>query len=144
MSINLAKILKTKQSETKLSNEALAKAIGVSIVSVTGVLKGKSKPNATTAKKYAAFLGIDITELAKAKSGKVTKRVAKSVKLTKTKAGKSSKTAKSAKLSRSAGLGSDLLDAVSVAATVLNDALAVAVHTASKVERDLIGRLLKI
>lgn len=144
MTINLTKILKLKQAESKLSNEALAKAIGVSTVSVTGVIKGKSKPNATTAKKYAAFLGIDVAELTKVKAGKVAKRGPKAAKATKAKASTSPKAAKPAKVRKSAGLGADLLNVVAVAAAVLDDELALAVHSAGKAQRDLIGRLLQI
>lgn len=136
MSINLTKSLKAKQAEGKLSTEALAKAIGVSTVSVTGVLKGKSKPNATTAKKYAAFLGIDIAELT---GGKPAKRAAKA-----TKAGKPAKAAKTTKVRRSAGLGTELVNVVAIAAAVLDDQLALAVHSAGKQERELISHLLRI
>ena len=144
MPINLTKSLKAKQAESKLSFEALAKAIGVSTVSVRGVLKGKSKPNATTAKKYAAFLGVDVAELLSAKAGK---RGAKSRKVKAPKAPKAAKRAqkRGRKAKRSAaGLGAELISVVSAAAGVLDDDLALAVHTAGKVERELISRLLKI
>ena len=140
MPTNLAKSLKAKQSESKLSNEALAKAIGVSTVSVTGVLKGKSKPNATTAKKYAAFLGVDVAELVGAKAGKKTGKQAS--KPRKAKAGK--RTAKAGRKVAATGLGAELVSAVSAAAEVLDDQLALAVHKAGKVEREIISRLLGI
>lgn len=63
MTINYIKALKQKQTETKFSTEALVKAIGVSPISLRGILKGKSKPNATTAQKYADYLGV-VTEAA--------------------------------------------------------------------------------
>ena len=142
MSINLTKTLKAKQAESKLSNEALAKAIGVSTVSVTGVLKGKSKPNATTAKKYADYLGIDPAELIGSKPRKQTKKTKKAAQQRTPKAGK--RTAKAGRKVSAKGLGAELISAVSVAAEVLNDHLAIAVHQAGKSERDLIGRLLGV
>lgn len=141
MSINLTKILKAKQAETKLSNEALAKAIGVSTVSVSGVLKGKSKPNATTAKKYSSYLGVELAELSSApeESGKRTKKTKKSRGAT----GAKQVTASSRK-SSSRGLGADLVSAVQAAAAVLDDGLAIAVHKAGKMERELVARLLGV
>jgi DNA-binding XRE family transcriptional regulator len=133
---NLAKLLAAKQAEAALSIDALAKAIGVSTVSVRGVLSGKSKPNAATSSKYAGFLGLPVEETAKpAKKGRKTK-------------GKQAKTPKSAKAAkgtrRATGLGAELVSAVSAAAAVLDDQLALAVHTAGAAERDLIARLLRI
>ncbi len=55
----LARALSSKQKELKLSASGLAKAIGVGVQSVTEALKGASAPNATTAAKYAAFLGVE-------------------------------------------------------------------------------------
>lgn len=138
MPINLTKTLKAKQAESKLSNEALAKAIGVSTVSVSGVLKGKSKPNATTAKKYAAYLGIDIAEL----GAKPAKAGAKADKPRKAKAAK--RAAKTGRSVAAKGLGAELVSAVSAAAAVLDDQLALAVHKAGKMERSLIARLLNV
>lgn len=149
MSMNLTKALKAKQAESKLSIEALAKAVGVSTVSIRGVLRGKSKPNATTAKKYAEFLGIDIAEFARSpKSAKATS--AKPAKgATKKTSGKPSKAYGKSKPGRksgssSDGLGSDLVRVAAAAAALLDDGLAVAVHLAGKSERDLIARLLAI
>lgn len=151
MSINLTKVLKAKQAESNLSIEALAKAVGVSTVSVRGILRGKSKPNATTAKKYAAFLGIDIAELINAKSAGPAKSAGKksSAKMSagKKPAGKPGKSGKGKARragSSSEGLGSDLIRVAAAAADLLDDGLAVAVHLAGKAERDLIGRLLAI
>lgn len=143
MSINLTKELKAKQAESKLSIEALAKAVGVSTVSIRGVLLGKSKPNATTAKKYAAFLGVDIAELSRSpKASKTTS--AKSAKgASKKTAGKPAK-GKRMSSGKSDGLGSDLVRVAAAAAALLDDGLAVAVHLAGKSERDLIARLLAI
>lgn len=139
MSINLTKTLKAKQAESKLSNEALAKAIGVSTVSVTGVLKGKSRPNATTAKKYATYLGLEVAELAGAKPAKAGKKAAKP-----RKAAVAKGVAKTGRKTASQGLGAELVSAVSAAAAVLDDDLALAVHTAGKLERSLIARLLNV
>ena len=151
MSINLNKVLKAKQAESNLSIEALAKAVGVSTVSVRGVLSGKSKPNATTAKKYAAFLGIDIAELTAAKStgksaGKKTagNQSAGKKSVGKKSVGKGTKGKGRRSGDSSDGLGSDLIRVAAAAADLLDDGLAVAVHLAGKTERDLIGRLLAI
>lgn len=154
MSINLTKTLKAKQAESNLSIEALAKAVGVSTVSIRGVLRGNSKPNATTAKKYAAFLGIDVAELANvktAKAGKASKaaksakapKAAKGPKAAKVKGKPGRKSGKAAKTSAD-GLGSDLVRVVTAAAALLDDDIALAVHVASKSERDIIARLLAI
>jgi len=148
MSINLTKVLKAKQAESNLSIEALAKAVGVSTVSVRGVLRGKSKPNVTTAKKYAAFLGIDIAELTSAKSAKAGKAAGKKMSgeksAAKKPAGKAGKGKGRRANSSSEGLGSDLIRVAAAAAELLDDGLAVAVHLAGKSERDLIARLLAI
>lgn len=139
MPINLTKTLKAKKAESKLSLEALAKAIGVSTVSVSGVLKGKSKPNAATAKKYADYLGIEVGELV---APKPTKGGKKSAKPRVAKAAK--RAAKSGRSVAAKGLGAELVSAVSAAAAVLDDALAVAVHSAGKLERSIIARLLNV
>jgi DNA-binding XRE family transcriptional regulator len=81
---NFSKALSAKQVELKLSTAALAKAIGVGIQSVDFALKGKSAPNASTAAKYAAFLGIDVAEV-KAMTGKKAAGKAKAEKATKAK-----------------------------------------------------------
>ena len=148
MSINLTKALKAKQAESNLSIEALAKAVGVSTVSVRGILRGKSKPNATTAKKYAAFLGIDIAELTSGKSAAAGKSAGKKsagkMPAGKKSAGKGAKGKGRRASASSEGLGSDLIRVAAAAADLLDDGLAVAVHLAGKAERDLIGRLLAI
>ena len=149
MSTNLSKALSSKQAESKLSIEALAKAVGVSTVSVRGVLSGKSNPNAKTAAKYAKFLGLEVTEVSPAKKARAGKKAKKA-----TKAAKTARTAKAPKANAKGGkakahapqlgLGAELVSAVSAAAGVLDDQLALAVHTASKTERELIARLLQI
>ena len=146
MSTNLSKALSSNQAESKLSIDALAKAIGVSTVSVRGVLSGKSNPNAKTAAKYAKFLGIEMAEFSpakKARAGKKSKKATKAVR-----AAKAPKaTAKPGKAKAHApqmGLGAELVSVVSAAAGVLDDQLALAVHTAGKTERELIARLLQI
>ena len=139
MSIKLSKLLAAKQAEGELSNDALAKTIGVSVVSVSGVLKGKSKPNATTAKKYASYLGIDVAELTSAKKPAKAGKKTKTVKATAPKGAK-----RGPKKSGKLGLGAELVSIIASAAGVLDDALALAVHQAGKTERELIARLLSI
>lgn len=137
MPINLTKSLIAKQKESKLSAEALAKAIGVSTVSLRGVLRGKSKPNATTAKKYAEFLGLDPAAL---KGGGKTARKAPR----KAKRGEKAAARPARSASRSNGLGAELVSAVAIAAAILDDTIALAVHRAGTAERELIGRLLGV
>lgn len=146
MSTTLAKALSTKQKTDNLSIEALAKAIGVSAVSVRGALKGKSKPNKATASKYATFLGLSEADISgtSGKPAKAAKKAGKPAK--KTKAGKKPGKAKAAKSAAKQPkgsaqvLGQTLQDAV----RVLSDKLAVSIHQADKATRDLIGRILGV
>ena len=133
MSTNLSKLLAAKQADAALSIEALAKAIGVSTVSLRGILAGKSRPNAATITKYASYLGLKADELAVGgKRGAKPSRAAKTAKAV----------AKAPRKPR-IGLGAELVSAVSAAAAVLDDELALAVHKAGKLEREIIGRLLR-
>ena len=151
MNTNLSKALTSKQTESNLSIDALAKAVGVSTVSVRGVLSGKSNPNAKTAAKYAKFLGLEMTDVSPAKkvhAGKKAKKKAAEPKAARTNKAPNA-TAKRSKTKVKAnapqlGLGAELVSAVSAAAGVLDDRLALAVHTAGKIERELIARLLRI
>lgn len=163
MKSNIAQLLNAQQKEHKLSVDALSKKIGVSSISVRGVLSGKSTPNKSTIAKYAAFLGVDVATLAGAdksakkpgtsKGPKGSKAKAKAtVKVTKAaKGGSPTKAAKRGRAARSAfgpvsgsrrGFGSDLMAVAAVAASVLDDALAIAIHRATPTERDLVSRLL--
>ncbi len=143
MSTTLAKALSTKQKTDKLSTEALAKAIGVSTVSLRGALKGKSKPNKATASKYAAFLGLSEADISggegkKPAAKKAGKKPAKAGK--KVRAAKASKPAAKAKKTSNQALAQTLQQAVHV----LGDKLAVTIHSADKATRDLIGRILGV
>ncbi len=152
MTINYTKALKQKQTETKLSTEALAKAIGVSPISLRGILKGKSKPNATTAQKYAKYLGVEAEAVAPAKAEKTKRTTGKAAPAKKSKKATGGKRSAKAKPARSAknttkpaqGLGAQLVETVSAAAGVLDDQLALAVHRAGKTERELIARLMGV
>ena len=143
----LSSALKTKQKEGKLSITALAKAIGANVQSVTGVLKGRSVPNATTAPRYAKFLGLSAEEFqamtkpvakaGKAKSGKATK-VSRGKKTKKSRKSAPAKAAaKPAKVAKTTGVS--LAEAVELAA----DALAVATHRASEKQRWIIQTILE-
>ena len=128
----LSSALKTKQKEGKLSIAALAEAIGVNVQGVTAVLKAKSVPNATTAPKYAKFLGLSAEEFqaltrpaAKAGKGKPAKKSKK--------AAPAKGAAKPAKVK-----GVTLAEAVELAA----DALAVATHRATAAQRKIIVAVL--
>ncbi|HAT09157.1 MAG TPA: hypothetical protein DCS97_00845 [Planctomycetes bacterium] len=132
----LSSALKTKQKEAKLSIAKLAKAIGANVQSVTGVLKGKSMPNATTAPKYAKFLGLSAEEFqaltkpsakaGKAKPAKKSKKVAAPVKA-------ATKTVKVAKTK---------VVTLAEAAELAADALAVATHRATAAQRKIITAVL--
>lgn len=132
----LSSALKSKQKEGKLSIAAMAKAIGANSQSVTTALKGKSVPNATTAPKYAKFLGISIEEFQA-----LTKPAAKTAKPEK-KTRKSKKPAKVAPVKAAAEptkvKSVTLAEAVELAA----DALAVATHRASAAQRKIIVAVL--
>ena len=125
----LSSALKAKQKEGKLSIAAMAKAIGANSQSVTTALKGKSVPNATTAPKYAKFLGVSIEEFQA-----LTKTAAKATgKAKPTKKSKKSATekvaAKSAKVK-----AVTLAEAVELAA----DPLAVAIHRSTAAQRKIV------
>jgi DNA-binding XRE family transcriptional regulator len=130
----LSSALKSKQKEGKLSIAAMAKAIGANSQSVTTALKGKSVPNATTAPKYAKFLGISIEEFQA-----LTKPAAKTAKPAK-KTRKSKKPAKVVPVKTAAKPAKSvtLAEAVELAA----DALAVATHRASAAQRKIIVAVL--
>jgi transcriptional regulator with XRE-family HTH domain len=142
----LSSALKTKQKEGKLSIAALAEAIGVNVQGVTAVLKAKSVPNATTAPKYAKFLGLSAEEFqamtkpaakaGKAKAGK-TAKVSRGKKAKKSKKAAPAKAAaKPAKDAKSKGVS--LAEAAELAA----DALAVETHRASEAQRTIIATVL--
>jgi DNA-binding XRE family transcriptional regulator len=143
---NFSKALSAKQVELKLSTVALAKAIGVGIQSVAAALKGKSAPNASTAAKYAAFLGVEVAEV-KAMAGK--KAVGKAEKALKaTKAAKAPKPAKAPKAKKSAqkAVEADRADFTDLTLGellgVFSDPLVVAVANASPAQRQIIQAVL--
>lgn len=59
---SISKALKAKKKSLNLSDAKLAKAIGISVVALQGVLSGKRDPNARTAGKYAKFLKIKLPQ----------------------------------------------------------------------------------
>jgi transcriptional regulator with XRE-family HTH domain len=67
---DLSSALKAKIKASGLSKSAAAKMIGVTALSVQSTLAGKSKPNARTIKKYLAFVGAPVKELAGEKESK--------------------------------------------------------------------------
>ena len=134
----LSSALKTKQKEGKLTIAKLSTAIGANVQSVTAVLKGKSVPNATTAPKYATYLGLSAEEFAAltkpaAKAGKVkpAKRTRKSKMAAPVKA-----SAKPAKVAKAKEV--TLAEAAELAA----DELAVATHRATAAQRKVIVAVL--
>ena len=138
-----SKALSAKQVELKLSTAALAKAIGVGIQSVAAALKGKSAPNASTAAKYAAFLGVEVAEV-KAMAGK--KAAGKAEKAPKaTKAPKPAK-APNAKKSVQKAVEADRADFTDLTLGELlgafTDPLVVAVANATAAQRKIIQAVL--
>lgn len=140
-----ARALSTKQKELKLSASGLAKAIGVGVQSVTDALKGTSAPNATTAAKYAAFLGVEVDSL-RAMAGKGTPatkagRPAKA----KAKAAKPVKAGKPGRKPKAAAPQQVDLTKVTIGqvAALLSDDLTLAVYEASAAKRDIIAAILR-
>ena len=98
MKTPLSLALSAKQKADKLTLTDLADAIDVSAPSATAALKGKSFPNATTAPKFAKFLGITVEELQAMKKGKPTPAAkTKPVSKSAAKAKRTSKKGKTAK-----------------------------------------------
>lgn len=130
-----SKALVAKQRELKLSPSALAKAIGVGVQSVTAALKGTSVPNAATAAKYAAFLGIEVADLQKL-LGKGEAKPAK--------AAKGKKAAPKIKGKKPTTTGVDLTKVtIGQVAALLSDDLVLAVYEASAAKRDIIAAILR-
>ncbi len=63
---NLAKLVAQKLKAEGLTVTAAAKSAGISLPSFRGVVSGKSVPNARSAGKYAAFLGLSEDQLVSA------------------------------------------------------------------------------
>jgi DNA-binding XRE family transcriptional regulator len=139
---NFSRALSAKQVELKLSTAALAKEIGVGIQSVASALKGKSAPNASTAAKYAAFLGVEVAEV-KAMAGKKAAGKAKAEKAPK--ANKPAKAPKAKKPAKDAveADGTDFTDlTLGELLGVFSDPLVVAVANASPAQRQIIQAVL--
>lgn len=132
----LALALRQKQKEKKLSITALAKAIGAGVQSVTGVLKGKSSPNKSTAPKYAKFFGISAEEFAKLAKSEMTPAAPAKGKVTKA---RKSKVVKAAKTSAKP---KDREITLAEAAELAADALAVATHRATAAQRKVVVAVL--
>lgn len=101
---------------------------------MTGVLKGKSSPNKTTAPRYAKFLGISVEELQAL--GKLEGKAAKAKPTKAEKAAPRKTIAKPAKAAKANQV--TLAEAAELAA----DALAVATHRASAAQRKIIVAVL--
>ena len=132
----LSSALKAKQKEGKLSISAMAKAIGANSQSVTTALKGKSVPNATTAPKYAKFLGISIEEFQA-----LTKPAAKATKPA-TKVKKTRKSKKVAPVKAAAKPAKVKAVTLAEAVELAADALAVTTHRATADQRRIIKAVL--
>lgn len=132
----LSSALKAKQKEGKLSITAMAKAIGANSQSVTTALKGKSVPNATTAPKYAKFLGISIEEFQA-----LTKSTAKATKPAK-KTRKPKKAAKPVPVKVAAKPAKVKAVTLTEAVELAADALALTTHRATAAQRKIITAVL--
>lgn len=131
----LVTALLAAQKERGLSTASLAKTIGVALSSFTTLLKGKGAPNARTAEKYAAFLGVDAAEIkAMSKPGKTAKAAKGSM---------PAKTAKSRGGRAPKAAGADgVTISLSEAFDILSDELSLAVHRADKKQRTIIAAIL--
>ena len=129
----LSSALKAKQKEGKLSIAAMAKAIGANSQSVTTALKGKSVPNATTAPKYAKFLGLSLEEFAA-----LTKPAAKVVKAKPAQKAKSTKAKPAAPVQTAAKPAKVKAVTLAEAVELAADDLAVATHRASATQRKIV------
>ncbi len=150
----LASALKTKQKEGKLSISALAKAIGANVQSVTGVLKGRSVPNKTTAPKYAKFLGLspeDVAALTKPAAAKSTPKHRKAKRARKGKAGRKATGYQKAQKDEQnfdrlpvaeKPTASRISISLDEAVELAHDALAVATHRATAAQRKIITAVL--
>lgn len=82
--MSLTKLIAKTLKDRKLTVASAAKASGINYQSFASVSKGDAKPNARTAPRYAAFLGISVDELDALSGGKKTaapkKAAAKTVK----------------------------------------------------------------
>ena len=144
---SLAKALSTKQKADKLSVEALAKAIGVSVISATGVLTGKSKPNKATASRYAAFLGTDVAAISGPSAAPKTAKQAGEKKRGRPPGKKSAitsvKAAKPSKAAKPEVSAHPIFDrTLEEALNLFNDPLAVAIYGANDAKRARIARIL--
>lgn len=131
---NLRDLLLTKQKDSKLSIEDQAKAIGVSVASLRGILTGKSSPNLRTKRKYAAYLGVEESAIAGDGGGapKGRRRSSRrSVKRTASRAVKAS--------GRTGGLSA----ALGTLAALVGDSLAQSVHAAPAAKRAVIAAIIK-
>lgn len=156
----LSEIINSKIAEKGLNLASAAESIGVSAVSLRGVISGASTPNARSIGKYASFAGLsedDAKNLIKAdkaggskkKGGKKAKapKAAKKAKGTKAaKAPKATKAPKAAKAGRKpAGSASSALAAIGKALAnaeaLAGDKLALAVHGLTAGQRKVVAAI---
>ena len=135
----LSSALLAKKKEGKLTNTALAKAIGVSDPSLTSALKGKGFPNATTVPKFAKYLGITVEELQAMKKGKVAAKATPATATVKAKPTTKAKV-KPAKVKHAKQAKASIT--IAEAAELAADDLAMAVHGATAEQRRVITAVL--
>lgn len=130
-----------------ISVAAAAEKIRVNPAGLGSLLKGKSTPNSRSVGRYAAFLGLSVEEVAAlngkpAKNGgKVARRGRKATAATSPKAGRK---AKGGSVAAAIAAIQALEDKAALGEAILADKLAVAVHQASKRQRDLLSSILKV
>ena len=133
--MNLVKTLNDMQAKLEISNEAMAKQIGVSVISLRGVRSGAIRPNKITATKYADFLGFPIGEiLSDATLGTRQTKRKPSTRLEKV----------ITKQRLFNAQGAEFLRQANIAARLLNDPLALAIQRAGRSKRRLIASLLGV
>lgn len=151
----LIEAIEAKLAADGVSATAAARSVGLSLPSFRAVLKGKSAPNARSAKKYAKLLGKSVEEIAALDDGAKPAKAAKK----KGKAGRKAKAAKKGKAGRKPGPKakkgrkpgrksangsiSGVVTLLKQAEEILGDDLAVAVHGLGKAQRSTLATIVK-
>lgn len=154
----LAAAVKAKLEADKVSPTAAAKAVGLSLPSFRGMLKGKSSPNARSLKKYAKLLGVSEDDVkgmvgataakpAKGKPGRKPGRKAKGKpgrkpgRKAKGKPGRKPGRKAGRPAGRKAGIA-PVVALLQQAESIMSDDLAVAVHGMGKAQRATLSAII--
>ncbi len=140
---DVSKKLAAKLEADKLTPAQAAEKIGVSIVSLRGVLSGKSTPNARSIGKYAKYIGISTAEI---------RPEEKKAKTTGKRRGRPPGSGTGKRRGRPPGSGrggnagaalASIGAALKSAEAILADGLAMRVHQLNKSQRSIIEALVK-